>query len=130
MYEYKVKEIVKVVDGDTIDIIIDLGFGMFKKERVRLNRVDAPESITKDVAEKILGLEAKEYVIQWCSRQTNLHIKTSKDDKYGRILADFFGDNNECLNDLLIENGFAWEYDGGKKDKDLEALLEKRGENT
>ena len=59
MYEYKVKEVVKVVDGDTIDVGIDLGFDLFKKERVRLAGIDTPESRTKDLAEKEMGLEAK-----------------------------------------------------------------------
>ena len=73
MYEYKIKEVVKVVDGDTIDIIIDLGFDLTKKERVRLAGIDTPESRTKDLEEKELGLEAKEFLqrqeIHWCPRQ-------------------------------------------------------------
>ena len=60
MYEYKVKEVVKVVDGDTIDVVIDLGFDLSKKERVRLAGIDTPESRTRDLDEKKLGLEAKE----------------------------------------------------------------------
>ena len=62
MYEYAIKEIVKVVDGDTIDIVIDLGFNLSKKERVRLAGIDSPESRTKDLEEKELGLESKEFL--------------------------------------------------------------------
>ena len=64
MYEYKIKEVVKVVDGDTVDIVIDLGFDLTKKERVRLAGIDAPESRTKDLEEKELGLDAKEFLIR------------------------------------------------------------------
>ena len=126
MYEYIVKEVVKVVDGDTVDVIIDVGFDIFRKERVRINRIDTPESITKDEYEKKLGIEAKEFVSSWLSSQKTIKIKTSKDDKYGRILGELFGDNNECLSDILLEKGYAWRYDGTTKNKDFSILLEKR----
>jgi len=126
MYEYIVKEILKVVDGDTVDIVLDLGFSVYRKERIRINRIDTPESISKDPNEKKLGLEAKDYVSIWLINQKEIRIKTLKNDKYGRLLGEFYGDNDVCLSDLLIENGYAWEYDGGTKHKDFKLLVEKR----
>lgn len=126
MYEYNINEVLKIVDGDTVDILIDVGFDMLRKERVRLNRIDTPESSSKDITEKQLGLEAKEYLTNWLKKNKKLRIKTIKDDKYGRILGDIFNETGECINDLLIEKGYAWSYDGGTKTKDLNILLEKR----
>ena len=63
MYEYKITKIMKVVDGDTVDVILDLGFDMYKKERVRLAGIDTPESRTRDLEEKEMGLGAKEFLI-------------------------------------------------------------------
>jgi micrococcal nuclease len=126
MYEYIVKEIVKIVDGDTVDIVLDLGFDVYRKERVRINRVDTPESNSKDVNEKKLAIEAKNYVSTWLINQKQVKIKTLKDDKYGRLLGEFYGDGDVCLSDLLINGGYAWAYDGGVKNKDLNLLLEKR----
>jgi micrococcal nuclease len=126
MYEYNILEVVKVVDGDTLDVMIDVGFDIIRKERVRIRRVDTPESITKDVLEKKLGMEAKEFVGKWIKAQKNLKIKTFKDDKYGRILGEIYGDENACLNDILINEGYAWEYDGTTKVKNFDLLLEKR----
>jgi micrococcal nuclease len=126
MYEYIVKEIVKIVDGDTVDIVLDLGFDVYRKERVRINRVDTPESNSKDATEKKLAIEAKNYVSTWMINQKKIRIKTFKDDKYGRLLGEFYGDGDVCLSDLLIDGGYAWAYDGGTKNKDLNLLLEKR----
>lgn len=126
MYEYEVREVLKIVDGDTIDFLIDLGFGIFTKQRVRLKNIDAPETLTKDEVEKKFGNEAKEYVSTWLNTQSKLKIKTYKDDKYGRILADIFGNENICLNELLINEGYAWQYSGDSRVKDFNLLLEKR----
>ena len=126
MYEYIVKEIVKIVDGDTVDIVLDLGFDVYRKERVRINRVDTPETNSKNVTEKKLAVEAKNYVSTWMINQKQVKIKTFKDDKYGRLLGEFYGDGDVCLSDLLIAGGYAWAYDGGVKNKDLNLLLEKR----
>ena len=128
MYEYRIKEIIKIIDGDTVDVLIDLGFNVFHKERVRLNRIDTPETATKDIVEKNYGLEAKAYVIDWLGKQKQIIIQTYKDDKYGRLLADFYGDNRVCLNDLLINEGYAWKYDGETKQKNLALLEAKRKE--
>jgi micrococcal nuclease len=126
MYEYMIMEVVKVVDGDTLDVIIDVGFNMLRKDRIRINRIDTPESKTTDEYEKKLGLDAKKFVSEWVKKSKQIRIKTIKDDKYGRILGELFNENNECLNNLLIENGYAWEYDGTTKVKNFEVLVEKR----
>lgn len=126
MYEYAIKEIIKVVDGDTIDVIFDVGFSMFRKERIRLDGIDTPESVTSDSYEKKFGLESKQFLQVWLSKQSKLIAKTKKDDKYGRILADIYGDDGICVNKLMVESGFAWGYDGGTKDKDFKLLLERR----
>ena len=125
MYEYSAT-LIKIVDGDTVDVLIDLGFNTTKKERVRLLGIDTPESATKDLAEKKLGLEAKEYIIQWFTKNTPFRLQTTKDDKYGRILGVFTGLDGKTLNTRLVDEGYAWAYDGGTKKKDFALLLEKR----
>lgn len=126
MYEYEIVKVEKVVDGDTVDVLFDVGFSMFRKERVRLNGIDTPESMTKDAREKSLGREAKTFVAEWLRKQKTLKAKTTKDDKYGRILADIYGDDGVCLNEMMVAKGYAWKYDGGTKVKDFDALMEKR----
>jgi endonuclease YncB( thermonuclease family) len=130
MYTYKIKEIAKVVDGDTIDVIIDLGFGLTKKERVRIAGIDAPESRTRDLYEKKLGLEAKYWLKEHIEYCDNAIIKTEKEGKYGRILGWLYTDEfSISLNDVMIEKGYAWEYDGGSKEKDYKELEIKRKSN-
>ena len=129
MYEYKVKEIAKVVDGDTVDVIVDLGFSLFKKERCRVAGIDTPESRTRDKKEKVYGLEAKAYLKGLLSSAENLRVRTEKDGKYGRMLGWLYCDNIEgSINHLMIESGHAWSYDGGTKDdsKDRFEILEER----
>ena len=125
MYEYSAT-LIKIVDGDTVDVLIDLGFNITKKERVRLLGIDTPESATKDLAEKKLGIEAKEYITQWFMKNTPFRLQTTKDDKYGRILGVFTGLDGKTLNTRLVDEGYAWAYDGGTKKKDFALLLEKR----
>ena len=128
MYEYAVKEIVKVVDGDTVDVVIDLGFNLSKKERVRLAGIDSPESRTRDTEEKIFGLEAKAYLKTRLEGSKKLIVKTEKDGKYGRMLGWFYNSEVEnSINNEMIEKGYAWEYDGGKKEKNLQDLADIRG---
>ena len=127
MYEYAIKEIVRVVDGDTIDILIDLGFDLTKKERVRLAGIDTPESRTKDLEEKAMGLEAKEFLTRRLTdgMTSGLRVKTEKDGKYGRMLGSIYcGDTN--INTEMVYRGYAWKYDGGTKEKNLEELRSKR----
>ncbi len=125
MYEYKIKEIVKVVDGDTVDVIIDLGFSLTKKERVRLAGIDAPESRTTNLEEKELGMDAKEFLERRLADCPSLKVQTEKDGKYGRMLGWIYcGDTN--INMELVDRGYAWFYDGGTKKKDLDELRGKR----
>jgi micrococcal nuclease len=130
MYEYRVKQVLKVVDGDTIDVIIDLGFDVAFTSRVRLAGIDTPESRTKDKREKILGLEVKDYLKKALDGATDIVIRTEKADsseKYGRILGwIFINRETDSLNLQLVNKGYAWVYDGGTKEKDFEELLRKR----
>jgi micrococcal nuclease len=133
MFEYYVKEVTKVVDGDTIDVIIDLGFDIMFKSRVRLAGIDTPESRTTDKREKALGLESKKYLADAIKAATNVVIKTEKMDsseKYGRILGWLYLDGNgNSINHEMIEKGYAWGYLGDTKVKDFDALLAKRSES-
>lgn len=130
MYEYRVKKVLKVVDGDTIDVDIDLGFNVSYTQRVRLAGIDTPESRTTDLKEKALGLEVKEYLKHSLEGAEDVVIQTEKPDsseKYGRILGWLFiNDEDISLNEKMINEGYAWEYDGGTKQKDFDALLAKR----
>ena len=126
MYEYRCK-VVHIVDGDTVDVIIDLGFGLSKKERCRIAGIDTPEKRTRDLKEKKYGIEATEFMTGLLNSAQNLIVRTEKDGKYGRMLGWFYCDNVEgSLNNLMIEAGYAWSYDGGTKDMNLEALREIR----
>ena len=130
MFEYYVKKVTKVVDGDTIDVEIDLGFDISFSSRVRLAGIDTPESRTTDKMEKALGLEAKDYLKKQIESAKTVVIKTEKMDsseKYGRILGWLFLDGSEVsMNEKMIEDGHAWGYLGDTKVKDFKALAEKR----
>ena len=130
MYEYRVKKVNKIVDGDTIDVDIDLGFAVSFTQRVRLAGIDTPESRTTDLKEKTLGLEVKEKIKKEIAAAKDIVIKTEKPDsseKYGRILGWLFLDGNTVsLNQQLIDQGYAWTYGGGTKIKDFEELVTKR----
>jgi micrococcal nuclease len=127
-YIYRVKQVLRVVDGDTIDADIDLGFDISLTKRVRLSGVDTPESRTTDIKEKALGLEVKEWLKKNLDGKKNILIKTELPDsteKYGRILGRLYVDD-VCLNDRMISDGYAWEYSGGTKVKDFALLESKR----
>ena len=130
MYEYRVKKVLKVVDGDTIDVDIDLGFDISYTQRVRLAGIDTPESRTTDKVEKALGLEVKEKLKKAIDAAKDIIIVTEKPDsteKYGRILGWVYLDKAaKSINELLIEEGYAWGYMGETKIKDFDALLAKR----
>ena len=130
MYEYHVKNLSKVVDGDTIDVDIDLGFDISFSSRVRLAGIDTPESRTADKMEKALGLEAKEYLKYKLKDAKSIVIKTEKMDsseKYGRILGWIFIDGQEVsVNQQMIDDGYAWGYLGDTKVKDFDALAKQR----
>jgi len=129
-YIYRIKEIYKVVDGDTIDADIDLGFDISLTKRIRLAGVDTPESRTTDLKEKAMGLESKEWLKKKLEGAKDIIIKTELPDsteKYGRIIGHLFINGQETsLNNQMIDEGYALAYDGGTKDKNFSVLLEKR----
>jgi micrococcal nuclease len=130
MYQYYVRKVENVVDGDTIDVLIDLGFDILFQSRVRLAGIDTPESRTKDLKEKALGLESKEYLKKALKDAKSVVIKTEKMDsseKYGRILGWLYvNGDTESVNDKMINDGYAWGYMGDTKVKDFDALLTAR----
>jgi micrococcal nuclease len=130
MFEYYVKKVENVVDGDTIDVVIDLGFDIMFASRVRLAGIDTPESRTKDKTEKALGLESKEYLKKHLKDAKSVVIKTEKmnsSEKFGRILGWLYVDGDtESLNDKMINDGYAWGYMGDTKVKDFDALVQAR----
>jgi len=129
-YNFRVTKIVKVLDGDTIDVLIDLGFDLFKKERVRIAGVDTPEKRTRNLEEKALGIDAtnwlKEKLTETIKGDEELIIRTELKGgvgKYGRLLGWLYiGDADISLNEQMITEGYAHAYDGGTKNMDLEAL--------
>ena len=134
-YNFRVVEINRVLDGDTIDVTIDLGFDLFKKERVRVAGVDTPEKRTRDLEEeKALGIDAtnwmKEKLEGAIAGDDDLVIRTELVGgvgKYGRLLGWLYiGDGSLSLNEQMIDEGYAWAYDGGTKQKNFEELREIR----
>ena len=133
-YNFRVTEINKVLDGDTIDVTIDLGFDLYKKERVRIAGVDTPEKRTRNLEEKALGIDAtnwlKEKLDGAIVGDDELTIRTELVGgvgKYGRLLGWLYiGDSVLSLNEQMITEGYAWAYDGGTKQKDFETLREVR----
>ena len=124
----------KGVDGDTIDVTIDLGFDLYKKERVRIAGVDTPEKRTRDLEEKALGLDAtywmKDKLTETIKGDEELIIRTELKGgtgKYGRLLGWLYvGEDDISLNEKMITEGYAWAYDGGTKQKNFEELREIR----
>ena len=134
-YNFRVTKIVKVLDGDTIDVLIDLGFDLFKKERVRIAGVDTPEKRTRDLEEKALGIDAT----NWLKKKLEDTIAGDGDEltirtelvggtgKYGRLLGWLYiNEDAISLNEQMITEGYAWAYDGGTKQKNSESLREIR----
>jgi micrococcal nuclease len=130
MYEYYVRKVENVVDGDTIDVLIDLGFDILFQSRVRLAGIDTPESRTKDLKEKALGLESKEYLKKQLKDAKSIIIKTEKmnsTEKFGRILGWLYiNEDTVSVNDTMINDGYAWGYMGDTKVKDFAALEKQR----
>jgi len=128
MYTYFVKSIDRIVDGDTIDISIDLGFDLTKKERVRLAGIDTPEKRTKNQKEKKMGYQATEFLEMHLMEATKLTVKTEKDGKFGRMLGWLYKSDEDTMsiNQIMIDKGYAWAYDGGTKVRNLEDLMAKR----
>lgn len=130
MYEYRVKKVLAVIDGDTIDVDIDLGFDISITKRVRLAGIDTPESRTSDKYEKSLGLESKALLKQKLASAKTIVIRTEKPDsseKYGRVLGWLFLDEEKTsFNETMIATGYAWSYLGDTKVKNFDELIQKR----
>ena len=133
-YNFRVTEINRVVDGDTIDVTIDLGFDLYKKERVRVAGIDTPEKRTRNLEEKALGIDATNYLKKkledTIAGDDELTIRTELKGgmgKYGRLLGWLYiGEDDVSINEQMIDEGYAWSYDGGTKKKDFEELREIR----
>ena len=129
-YNFRVTKINRVIDGDTIDVTLDLGFSLTKKERVRIAGVDTPEKRTRDKEEKELGIDAtnwlKDKIKDTLTGDDELTIRTELVGgvgKYGRLLGWLYvGDDDYSLNEQMITEGYAWPYDGGTKQKNFEDL--------
>lgn len=130
MYEYRV-HILKIVDGDTVDVDIDLGFGIWlRNERVRIMGIDTPESRTSDSVEKVFGLAAKNRLKELLGKTAILQTQVSKDGedlkgKFGRILGDFVSGNTTVAK-VLIEEGYCVPYFGGSKEELIKLHLANR----
>lgn len=124
MYEYRCK-VIKVIDGDTVDVDIDLGFDiMLRDERVRIMGIDTPESRTRDKVEKKFGLASKARLKELIGGKSGPILKTQINKKgedmrgkFGRILGDFVTDDGRMVTDILVEEGHAVAYFGGSKDE-------------
>ena len=111
MHQYKVKKINRVIDGDTVDLDIDLGFSITISQRIRLKDIDAPETRTKNLEEKERGLAAKVWLEEQLSREGEWVIETYKEDKYGRMLGTLYlvGDS-VTINEWMMNEGIAESY--------------------
>ena len=131
MYAYRCI-VVKVIDGDTVDVDIDLGFGVWmKKQRIRLFGIDTPESRTRDLEEKKYGLAAKDYLVGMLDDENGITLKTHKDaeGKFGRILGELWRNTNfadKSINQYLIDKHHAVEYFGQSKESIEEQHIKNR----
>ena len=137
-WNYKISSVDRIVDGDTIDITINLGFDLSIKQRVRVAGVDTPEKRTSDhVVEIPLGIDATNWLTQKLNyaldNKQDLFVRTQLGSgatgKYGRLLGWLYvGEETKSLNELMIEDGYAWDYDGGSKNKNFDELIAIRKE--
>jgi len=131
MFEYRCN-VVRVVDGDTVDVDIDLGFGVWmRKQRIRMYGIDTPESRTRDLEEKKYGLAAKDFLVGMLDDPNGITLKTHKDGKgkFGRILGELWRTTNyadKSVNEYMIEKHHAVRYMGQSKDDIQEQHLENR----
>ena len=127
-YSYRVKKVTKIVDGDTIDVLLDMGFDILYQQRVRLFGIDTPESRTRDIEEKKYGLLSKYFLKAELSLGKKITVKTYKGDetgKFGRILGDIWIDG-KSVNQKMCDKGYAVPYYGQNKDLVEEAHLKNR----
>jgi len=131
MHEYRCK-VVKIIDGDTVDVDIDLGFGVWmRKQRIRMYGIDTPESRTRDLEEKKYGLAAKEFLTGMLDDPKGIILKTHKDGKgkFGRILGEMWRTSDfadQSINDYMIDKHHAVAYHGQSKDAIEEAHIANR----
>ena len=116
LYHYRAT-LERVVDGDTIDVKLDLGFDLHLQARIRFAGINAPESRTRDLVEKQKGLEAKRFVEDWLNGCETIIVQTQLDKKgkFGRILGNILNADGACLNEEMVSLGHATPYDGGKR---------------
>lgn len=112
LYIYRLLRVARVVDGDTIDLDLDLGFSITLRQRVRLIGVNAPEIRSRNAAEKARGLQAEAFVMEWFQRPGQVFVQTTKEEKYGRMLADCFRSGESTLCAELLATGLALPYRG------------------
>jgi len=123
---YKAK-VLRVVDGDTCDVMLDLGFNFFQKGRVRLVGIDTPESRTRDKVEKKYGLLSKQYLKDWVAKYPHILVESSAKGKFGRILGNLYDPTKtECFNEIVIRDHYAVPYEGQSKDDIKQGHLENR----
>ena len=120
-------DITRVVDGDTCDVTLHLGFDILYKGRVRLTGIDTPESRTRDLEEKKFGLASKEYFKDWVAKHDSVLVESTEKGKFGRILGRIYSsDMSECYNDKSIEDHHAVPYNGENKALTEQQHLENR----
>tara|TARA_X000000950_G_scaffold286843_1_gene397014 strand:- start:1572 stop:1997 length:426 start_codon:yes stop_codon:yes gene_type:complete len=127
-FSYRVNKVIKIIDGDTIDVILDMGFDILYKQRVRLFGIDTPESRTRDLEEKRYGLMSKAFLVEQLKSASRIVIKTYKGDetgKFGRILGDVWCDG-VSINKLMCDQHLAVPYYGQNKDDITESHLKNR----
>ena len=126
MYQYKISEVLRVIDGDTVDVMIDLGFNVLMKQRVRLSHIDAPSIRTLDEEVKKYGMRAKEKLEEYLKTGDRLIVATqnpNKTEKYGRVLGELYVEGNSLTaSEYLFANQYAWVYDEGNRKTDLSEL--------
>ena len=123
---YKAK-VLRIVDGDTCDVMLDLGFNSFMKGRVRLVGIDTPESRTRDLTEKKYGKAAKQFFVDWVAKYDSILVESTEKGKFGRILGTLYDpEQKECFNELIIEAYHAVPYTGQSKADISEAHMANR----
>lgn len=110
VWTFPILAVRKIVDGDTLDLELDLGFSISIRQRVRLKGIDTPEIASKDAGDRERAKAAREFTAAWCSRQAEIRAETTKDDKYGRMLAELVGDGGCRLTEDLLAARLAKRY--------------------